>query len=129
MKLKCTCCNGLGYIEADFTQLLDCNICSKTGIIDFGEAKPPYAYHVQDESAWDLDDVRHYYPEIVGYWNSKDVFDTRINPCGPVDEDCLYLNDEWYSYCRYPYEWKHKDDKGAMASPVGKQRNKTNGQT
>lgn len=123
MKLKCTTCNGLGYIEVDVGQMFECGICDATGVIDFGNSKPPYAYHVQNENAWDLSDVKDYYPEIVEYWNSKGISNICIAPCGPVDEDCLYLNDKWYSYCRHPYEWMQPEDLcDELKPPKGKQR-------
>lgn len=82
----------------------------------------PYAYYVNNEDAWTLYDVKDYYPEIVEYWNSKGILDIRIEPCGPVDEDCLYLNGEWFSYCRHPHEWMQSEDLCEHIKPTIRQR-------
>lgn len=68
----------------------------------------PAAYRFNDKSIWDRDNVAELYPEIVKYWSERGITNIRIMPCGPVDEDCLYLNDKWYSYCRHPYEWMER---------------------
>lgn len=65
----------------------------------------PVAERMEDEKFWMWEDVTSFYPEIVEYWESKGAV-VRITPCGPVNEDCLYLNGKWFSYCRWPFEWK-----------------------
>ncbi len=70
----------------------------------------PAAYRLNDESVWKRDDVSEHYPEIVEYYKSKGITDIRINPCGPVDEDVLYINGEFRGYCRQPFEWKMRED-------------------
>lgn len=68
----------------------------------------PAAYRFSDKSIWDRNNVADLYPEIVQYWSERGITNICIMPCSPVDEDCLYLNDKWYSYCRYPYEWMER---------------------
>lgn len=83
----------------------------------------PAAYRFNDESIWDRDNVAELYPEIVKYWSERGITNIRIMPCGPVDEDCLYLNGKWYSYCRHPYEWMQRQDlTEEIKSPKAKQR-------
>lgn len=83
----------------------------------------PAAYRADDESVWNEYSVNSYYPEIMAYWWDKGFRDIRISPCGPVDEDCLYLNGKWKSYCRHPYEWMQPEDLfDELKPPVAKQR-------
>lgn len=70
----------------------------------------PAAYRLQMDEVWGSPNVVDMYPEILAYWTSKGFKDIRVTPCGPVDEDCLYLDGKWYSYCRYPYEWMQRED-------------------
>ncbi|MCJ8478824.1 hypothetical protein MOO17_12405 [Escherichia coli] len=69
----------------------------------------PAAYRLNDERVWEWTDVSCFYPEIVQYWRAKGCV-VVINPCGPVDEDCLYLDGKWHSYCRWPFEWMLNED-------------------
>lgn len=70
----------------------------------------PVAYRLNDESVWERDNVSEHYPEIVEYYNAKGITDIRIMPCGPVDEDVLYINGKFKGYCRKPFEWKMQED-------------------
>lgn len=86
----------------------------------------PAAYRFNDESIWDRDNVAELYPEIIQYWSEKGISNIRVMPCGPVDEDCLYLNGKWYSYCRHSYEWMKSEDLCAELKPQpAKQRGKS----
>lgn len=69
----------------------------------------PAAYRLNDEKIWEWVDASCFYPEIVEYWTAMGKV-VRISPCGPVDEDCLYLDDKWHSYCRWPFEWMLEKD-------------------
>lgn len=70
----------------------------------------PAAYRLNDEGIWGHTNVINMYPEIFYYWSDKGCSDIRVMPCGPVDEDCLYLNGKWHSYCRFPHEWMQRGD-------------------
>jgi hypothetical protein len=70
----------------------------------------PAAYRLDDESVWDRDDVSEMYPELVDYWKSKGATDIVVMPCGPVDEDVLYIHGKFQGYCRMPFEWKLRED-------------------
>lgn len=59
----------------------------------------PAAYRLQDETVWDRENVLDMYPAIRNYWVSKGFTDIRIVPCGPVYEDCLYLDGKCRSSC------------------------------
>lgn len=86
----------------------------------------PAAHRFHDERLWQKDDVSDLYPEILAYWMLNGFTNIKIVPCAPVDEDCLYLNDKWYSYCRHPYEWMQREDLcDTLKPPVGK-RNRRN---
>lgn len=65
----------------------------------------PAAYRLNDESVWKRDDVSEMYPEIIEYYKSKGITDVRIKPCGPVDEDVLYVEGKFKGYCRQRFEW------------------------
>lgn len=124
---NCCACGGKGFhqIDSEFYPegTISCAVCMGKGAIDFTGQKMPYAYHVQDEKAWELVDVSHYYPEIVEYWNSKGIQDVKVNPNGPCDEDCLYLNGQWAGYCRNLWDWKKGEDLTEdQKAPTGKRR-------
>lgn len=88
----------------------------------------PAAYRLNDEEVWGHTNVISMYPEIFYYWSDKGFSDIRVVPCGPVDEDCLYLNGKWYSYCRFPHEWMKREDLCEELLPQpskGKRRNFT----
>ncbi len=70
----------------------------------------PAAYRLNDEEVWKRDDVSELYPEILEYYRAKGITDIRIMPCGPVDEDVLYVNGQFRGYCRMPFEWKMRED-------------------
>lgn len=112
--VTCALCKGSGEVHyvnwKGIRSSCGCSVCSGAGEIDFKGQKMPYAYFIQDEKAWDLEDVKQYYPEIVEYWKSNGIQDVVIKPCGPVDEDCLYLDGNWEGYCRNTYEWKMGKD-------------------
>lgn len=83
----------------------------------------PAAYRLEDESVWQRKDVSDMYPEIVQYYMEKGISDIRIMPCSPVDEDVLYINGKFKSYCRMPFEWKCREDLPPEdMSPKAKQR-------
>lgn len=83
----------------------------------------PVAYRANDETLWDEKDVLPMYPVIESYWRSLGFTDLKIVPCGPVDEDCLYICGKWYSYCRFPHEWMQREDiVDWLAPPKAKQR-------
>lgn len=114
--ITCPVCQGKGWysfyhrIEKAIC-VTNCGHCNATGIKSFASGeKIPYAYFIGDEAGWEEENVSHYYPEIVSYWKDKGITDIRVKPCGPVDEDCLYLNGQWSGYCRHEYEWKIKED-------------------
>ena len=85
-------------------------------VIPQGETLPA-AYRLDDEDVWEWDDVLDMYPAIRCYWGNKGFTDIRVNPCGPVDEDCLYLDGKWHSYCRFAHEWMQPEDLCAELKP------------
>ena len=94
-------------------------------VIHPGEVLPA-AYRLMDDEVWEASNVVAEYPDIYEYWVMKGFTDIRIAPCQPVDEDCLYLNGKWYSYCRFPHECMQPEDLcDELKPPVGK-RNRTN---
>lgn len=70
----------------------------------------PAAYRLNDESVWKRDDVSEMYPELVEYWKSKGATTIVVTPCGPVDEDVLYIDGQFKGYCRVRFEWKLRED-------------------
>lgn len=84
-------------------------ITSLMNVIPQGETLPA-AYRLNNENVWNYENVLDMYPAIRNYWVSKGFTDIHIMPCRPVDEDCLYLDGKWYSYCRYPHEWMQRED-------------------
>lgn len=80
----------------------------------------PVAYRLRGDEVWESPNVVSEYPDIQEYWTMKGFTDIRIVPCQPVDEDCLYLNGKWYSYCRFPHEWMQPEDLcDELKPPVG----------
>lgn len=77
----------------------------------------PAAYRLESEAVWGEQDVLDMYPTIRNYWVSKGFTDIRIMPCRPVDEDCLYLDGKWHSYCRHAHEWMQPEDLCAELKP------------
>lgn len=85
----------------------------------------PAAYRLEDESVWKREDVSEMYPEIVEYYKTKGITEIRIMPCGPVDEDVLYIEGKFKSYCRQRFEWMDRADLGPEdLRPKAKQRRK-----
>lgn len=85
----------------------------------------PAAYRLGDESVWARDNVCEMYPEIIEYFEAKGITDIRIMPCGPVDEDVLYVNGKFKGYCRQKFEWMDRSDLGPEDfRPKAKQRTK-----
>lgn len=83
----------------------------------------PAAQRFHDDKLWERDDVSDLYPEIIEYWRLQGFRNIKITPCGPVDEDCLYIEDKWYSYCRHPYEWMKREDLcDELKPPVAKRQ-------
>lgn len=77
----------------------------------------PAAERLDCEDLWDFQDVNFAYPDILLYWGRRGVTDIKIMPCRPVNEDCLYLNGKWYSYCRHEFEWKKPEDLSEEEAP------------
>lgn len=86
----------------------------------------PAAYRLEDEEVWERADVLEMYPTIRDYWVSKGFTDIRIMPCAPVDEDCLYLDGKWHSYCRHPFEWMQPEDLCAELKPRSAKKRRRN---